>query len=120
MFLPTSNHDFSVSSGMEADFSPDGRLIAVSDPNGILKVIRIEDQKELASRGGPEEKLSKPHFSPDGKRVLALSAADMTVHVWGVENGKEALHLDLKEGLPPNAGAAPPTHVLFGPKGRSI
>ena len=73
-------------------FSPDGRLLASDNLEGI-KLWKVETGQELAaliiSHAGP---VSSVVFSPDGK-LLASGSRDKTVKLWDVGAGEEVITL---------------------------
>ena len=63
-------------------FSPDGKQIAGSGDNGMVKVWNaLTGQQELSFKGHAAAVFSV-HFSPDGKQIVSSSAEDRTAKVW--------------------------------------
>jgi WD40 repeat protein/tRNA A-37 threonylcarbamoyl transferase component Bud32 len=71
-----------------AAFSPDGRLLASGDADGVVKVWDAGRSAWLRDLKGHTDSVLWVAFSPDGKR-LATASADETVKVWDVESGAE-------------------------------
>lgn len=69
-------------------FSPDGKLLAIGDSDGNLRLWRIADaQNSMIFEGGAGGLLGLVAFSPDGK-FLASGSTDHTVKIWDVSEGK--------------------------------
>ncbi|HMZ06291.1 MAG TPA: WD40 repeat domain-containing protein [Anaerolineales bacterium] len=64
-------------------WSPDGRLIAVSMPDGTINLIRANDGTLLKKLIGHTMWVTGITFSPDGK-MLASVSFDGTVRLWGL------------------------------------
>jgi WD40 repeat protein len=64
-------------------FSADGKIVAVGDAMGIIRIWRAEDGKLLRELDGHMYSVPVLAFSPDGK-WLASSSADGTVRIWGI------------------------------------
>src|SRR5262249_49161892 len=81
----TSSFAASLPTGYTFAFSPDGKLLAWSSPEGI---IHLED----AATGKPRRYVKSDvgcqiAFTPDGKHLLALTPATEQVQRWEVETG---------------------------------
>jgi serine/threonine protein kinase/tetratricopeptide (TPR) repeat protein/WD40 repeat protein len=89
-------------------FAPDGRLLAVRDDPGIVRLIRVGTGKELARLTAPVEcRLNPWGFTPDGTRLITLGE-DRAVHVFDLAAIRRQLReLGLDWDLPPyRPGAA--------------
>ncbi|MBS0190877.1 MAG: serine/threonine-protein kinase [Phycisphaerales bacterium] len=53
--------------------SPDGRLLAISEAQGNIAILRISDGKRLGTLAGDPIGNLRPQFSPDGSRLLCAS-----------------------------------------------
>jgi tetratricopeptide (TPR) repeat protein len=98
--------------GESGCFSPDGRLLAVEDSAGAIRLARPESGRELARLQAPEQtQLSPQCFTPDGAQLIALGAETRAFHVWDlrlIRNGLTRLGLDWDAPpCPEAAGGAP-------------
>ncbi len=96
-------------------FSPDDKLLA-SSGGGLLRLWDVPSGKELRHIELPSPKFNinvtmPPAFSPDGK-LVALSCADRTVHVWETDTGKDRYQFEALQG--------PGEQLLFDPDGRRL
>lgn len=101
-----SNHYVS-----DVEFSPDGRYLAMSSVDGLLKIVDMRMNKEWRTLSGASGPLYSVSWSPDGSR-LAAGGFDRIVHVWDVASGKEIVTLPGHSGW---VGT-----VEFSPDGKSI
>jgi WD40 repeat protein/serine/threonine protein kinase len=96
-----------------AAFSPDGRRIASSNPDGIITIWDAATGRELFTCPGRSSfvaDLPWPMvFSPDG-RLLASVQFDTTVTIWDMEAGQVAYTL--------SGHTQPPYCLAFSPDGR--
>jgi hypothetical protein len=84
--LPPLRHTNAV---LDAAFSPDGRRIAASDRNGIVKVWDAHTGRELFQFQAHKDYANKVTFSPDGQ-CLATGGGrlDRTVKLWDAQSGQ--------------------------------
>jgi WD40 repeat protein len=87
-------------------FSPDSKLLAVEDGNGVLRLIDINDGRTVTRLEDPDQARGRVlAFSPDGTRLIAASNDDQAIHVWDLR----ALRGRLTElGLDWDAPSYPP------------
>lgn len=69
-------------------FSPDGSKLATASADKFLKVIRVEDGKELKSFEGHTHHVLAVDWSGDGKQ-LVTGGADSVLKVWDFETGEQ-------------------------------
>ncbi|MBI4410342.1 MAG: hypothetical protein HY561_11580, partial [Gemmatimonadetes bacterium] len=68
--------------------SPDGRLLASADLNGLIKVWSVETGQELKRLRGPNEQITALALGPDGK--ILVSAHSLKTKIWSVDAAQEA------------------------------
>jgi WD40 repeat protein len=69
-------------------FSPDGTKLATASADKFLKVIRVEDGKDLKSFEGHTHHVLAVDWSGDGKQ-LVTGGADNVLKVWDFETGEQ-------------------------------
>jgi WD40 repeat protein len=80
-----------------AVFSPDGRVLATSDGNGMIQLWNVITGDEVLHVAGPEELGPVFRFSPDGKLLFAGST-DGVIYAWDAVTGKSLGRHRLPEG----------------------
>jgi WD40 repeat protein/serine/threonine protein kinase len=72
------------------DFSPDGKMLAIGDSSGTLKLWETDTGQEIRELGGHLSLISGLSFSPNG-RFLASSSFDehVKVKIWDVASGSQ-------------------------------
>jgi WD40 repeat protein/DNA-binding SARP family transcriptional activator len=91
-------------------FSPDGRLLA-SNPGAEVKVWEVATRRELATL--PIRDLQFMAFSPDGRRLAAVSSLERAVRRWEVGTWRPLSPLRVQTGWTS-------TPVAFSPTGRLL
>ena len=80
------------------EFSPDGKRLALADPNGPVTVLDVQSGKVVASGIKHTRNLVSVEWSPDGRRLLTAGSNE-EVLVWDAETGTQLLAaLRLPEG----------------------
>jgi WD40 repeat protein len=64
-------------------WSPDGRLLAVSDNHGVISVIDVESGEEVTRLAGNDSLVSLMAFTPDGRKLVSAYVGGDTL-VWDV------------------------------------
>jgi WD40 repeat protein len=64
-------------------FSPDGRLLALGDTFGAVRLVETETGREVARLTGPEPRVYTPAcFSPDGTKLITTTTGGNALFVW--------------------------------------
>jgi WD40 repeat protein len=64
-------------------FSPDSRLLAISDVFGVIRLVETATNREVARLTGPEPMWYQPEcFTPDGARLVATCSSQQGIYVW--------------------------------------
>jgi WD40 repeat protein len=67
-------------------FSPDSRLLAISDVLGVIRLLETATGKELARLTGPEATWYTPNcFTPDGTRLITSCSDQTALYVWDLQ-----------------------------------
>lgn len=72
---------------MSVAFSPDGKLLAIGDNNGEIRLCQVADGRQLLSWKAHNAWIWLLTFSPDG-HMLASASEDRTVKLWDVSIGE--------------------------------
>jgi RNA polymerase sigma factor (sigma-70 family) len=105
-------------------FSPDGWLLAVTEPGRMtgpataLRIYEVLTGRLLARMEAPLGFIPALAFSPDG-RLLAAAGAD-ALHVWESTTGKRLMHLPARGRLTSWTPDAFATCMAFAPDGKSL
>jgi RNA polymerase sigma factor (sigma-70 family) len=116
--------DVPVNSGPPQAFSPDGRLLAVTDPHVLhgpmaaILVVETATGRKVCRIDAPLGYCRALEFSPDGR--LLAAAGDDALHVWEAATGKRVLHLTAKGRLTQWDGALFARCLAFAPDGKSL
>jgi hypothetical protein len=74
--------------GNEIVFSPDGKMLASTGFDNMIKLWDVGAGIELRTLKGHRERVTHVAFSPDGK-MLASGSEDWTVRLWDINTGRE-------------------------------
>ena len=67
-----------------AAFSPDRKFVLTTADDKTMRVWNAETGEQVAVLGDRMSSVAYAAFSPDGRRVIAISKQDPTAHVWDV------------------------------------
>ncbi len=112
--------------GQGLAFSPDGNLLAVQDPNRVIRLVEVPTGRTLARLESPDGCVVwTADWSPDGSRLSVSTRDGPAVHIWDLRAIRA--HLDVigldwdapaYSGLDPANPSAPPLPSLqvdYGP-----
>ena len=68
-------------------FSPDGKVLAMGDSNGEVRLYQVADSQQILTCKGHTNWVVSLAFSSDGS-TLASSSTDFTVKLWSVSTGQ--------------------------------
>ena len=80
-----------------ASFSPDGRLLASGDHNGIVRIWNVQERRIVAQLEGHSAAVGSLKFSPDSQTLVSGGNDDL-INLWDVSNWERL-------GTIPNNGA---------------
>ena len=98
-----------------AAFSGDGKLLAMGDAPGVVRLVITDTGAEIARLTAPEQgRLHPCCFASEGAQLIAINDETMALHVFDLRAIRAGLaELDLDWGAPPlPAGPAPPVTPL--------
>ena len=100
--------------------SPDGKWVATSNGDGIIKVREIETEQRVANIQGWHDGTSQLAFSPDSQYIAASGREYGDVYVWSAKNGQHVA--SFKAGVTPKEGEKYPTRfpLCFSPDGQLL
>jgi WD40 repeat protein len=102
-----------------AAFSCDGKLLALGDAPGVVRLVVTDTGAEIARLTAPEQARLLPCcFTPDGTQLLALGHETWVLHVFDLRAIRAGLaELDLDWKAPPlparSTAPAPPLSIQF-------
>jgi hypothetical protein len=113
--------------------SPDGKLLAVGDDEGLVRIVRLETFEVVRTIRAHTQRVSDLDFSPDNRTLLS-AGRDGAIRYWDVESGRQLRELRIPNSIPYSArmnSASPDRWVIMGdrngflyawdlPKGRTI
>ncbi|MEG5058829.1 NACHT domain-containing protein [Microcoleus sp. A2-C5] len=68
-------------------FSPDGKLLATGDSDGVVRLWEASSSREILTCKGHTNVVESVAFSPDGK-ILASGSYENTIKLWDVKTGE--------------------------------
>lgn len=83
-------------------FHPDGKFLAAGGQDGTIEIWEWPAEKRFASLKVPSGFVLDVKYSPDGKFLAA--AANQSVVVWTVGDGKQVASFEKLDGTPPMIG----------------
>ena len=100
--------------------SPNGKWVATSNADGIIKVREIETQQRVANIQGWHGGTSRLTFSPDSRYIAASGREYGEVYVWCPKTGQHVT--SFKGGVTPTEGEKYPTRfpLCFSPDGQLL
>jgi WD40 repeat protein len=83
-----------------SDFSPDGKLFAISSHLGYARVWQTADWREAATLRGFQLGAHSVVFSPNGERLaITAGAGDAALHLWDVASWQDVLTLNAEGSI---------------------
>jgi eukaryotic-like serine/threonine-protein kinase len=94
-------------------FSPDGKLFAVSDSPGAIRLVETATGTDVVRLEAPEQTLLIPRsFTLDGTMLIAAGVDTQALHIWDLRGLRQGLaQLGLDWDAPPFPPAAEPATV---------
>jgi hypothetical protein len=96
--------------------SPDGKLLAVGDDEGIVRIVRLETFEVVRTIRAHSQRVSDLDFSPDNRTLLS-AGRDGAIRYWDIENGRQTRELRAPNSIPYSARmnpAFPDRWVIMG------
>ena len=99
-------------------FSPDGRLLAISPPDGNLQLYDLASRQVIRTLPGTKDE-GQAAFSPDGKIIAAVT--QNSVILWDVTTGREqGSPIPLARAGSPSFSHDGQTLAVMGPAGATL
>ncbi len=76
-----------LSSVSSVAFSPDGKLLATGDMNGVVILWDISSKRKILTCKGHSKPVNSVVFSTDGQ-ILASGSGDQTIRLWNIPSGE--------------------------------
>ena len=92
--------------GAVADFSPDGRFMAISYADTVVQVLDAATGKLLTRLRGVEEPVFQLQFSPDGSRLL-VSGSYGGIRIYATEGWKKVKTINMASRFPAYMNLSP-------------
>ena len=96
--------------------SPDGKLLAVGDDEGLVRIVRLETFEVLRTLRAHSQRVSDVDFSPDSRTLLS-AGREGVIRYWDIETGKQIRELQAPGAIGYSARmnpSAPDRWVLMG------
>jgi WD40 repeat protein len=96
--------------------SPDGKLLAVGDDEGLVRIVRLETFEVVRTIRAHTQRVSDLDFSPDNRTLLS-AGRDGVIRYWDVESGSQLRELRVPNSIPYSArmnSASPERWVIMG------
>jgi WD40 repeat protein len=106
-------HTTSVSSLL---FSPDGKKLAWTGGQRLVRICDTATGKLLVPRDGHAAEINYVHFTPDGTQLVSGSL-DRTARVWDVATQKELRRIETGQGYFETIALSPDGKSLAAPRG---
>jgi WD40 repeat protein len=96
--------------------SPDGKLLAVGDDEGGVRIVRLETFEVLRTLRAHSQRVSDVDFSPDSRTLLS-AGREGVIRYWDIETGRQIRELQAPGAIGYSARmnpSAPDRWVLMG------
>ena len=100
--------------------SPDGKWVATSNADGIIKVREIETQQRVAKIQGWHDGTSRLTFSPDSQYIAASGREYGDVYVWCTETGAHVASFEMRVTLKESEKYPTRFPLCFSPDGQLL